>query len=657
MPPTPHTPATRARAAYLTGWARGWHMPERLSVWQWADAHRVLDSDTSKESGPWRTERNPPARAIMESLSPHSGAEVVTVVAGTQTVKTESMNNFVGYILDHDPASLVVCQPTEKLAQTWKITRFDGLVASTPSLAARINTSKRRDSANTMERVKFPGGYLFVVHAAAANTLGMVTARYVLADEVDSYGELKGGEGDPLRTLERRADSYGRKRKIFYCSSPKKIMGASLIWREYLAGDQREYWVPCPHCGTHQVLQIEQILPSGEYLCEAGHCGKPIPHSAKTEMILAGEWRAKYPERTTHHSYRLPSLYTPIGLGRTWKQLHDEHVAARGDPALMKAFVSTSLAIPWDSGEATDPEDLKDCRETWHMRDIPRGCLPLVAAVDCQVNRFELQILGFGRGPTPRDPQIYVIDYAVIPGSPLDPAAWDALDDYLSQPMRNAWGIEQVPRWIAVDSGNWTREVYIACHQRQARGWIAVKGASEGANHAPLHSPPKRHDISFSGRVLRHGGTHYIVSGQAARDTLLGRLAVAPQQPAAERWWHLPADLPQTWYDQMTAERRDPETGRWEKTRAAARVEVPDMTAYAWAIAHLPTTLRLGTRTARDWARDEAALQPSVRDLFADLPAPPDPAAPVSRATPARPVPPPPAPASAPAFGKEGWGL
>ena len=45
---------------------------ESMSVDQWADRYRVLAGETSAEPGPWRTDRTPYLREIMDSLSPSS---------------------------------------------------------------------------------------------------------------------------------------------------------------------------------------------------------------------------------------------------------------------------------------------------------------------------------------------------------------------------------------------------------------------------------------------------------------------------------------------------------------------------------------------------------------------------------------------------------
>lgn len=640
-------PIASARAAYRRGWRRGWSTPKRLNVSEWADTHRILPRETSKEPGPWRTDRNPPARAIMDSLSPHSGAQIVTVCAGTQTVKTETGNNFVGYIISHDPGTVIVCQPTGMLGRGWRRTRFDPMAALTQEVGSRIASRRSRDSDNTLDMVRFPGGWLIIAQSESAASLSMYSARYLFLDEVDSYPLDTGGEGDPVLTIRKRTDNFTNTRKILQVSSPKKIMGASIIWREYLTGDQRQYHVPCPHCGTMQILTDEQILPTGEYLCEHGDCGRPIPHSAKTDMLAEGEWRAKFPERTWHHSYRHPSVYSPVGLGCTWKALYEEREAAKDKPKEMKVFVTTRRAVPYESIEGkVEPEELKACREDWSMREIPKGCLLLGCATDVQGNRVEAQILGFGPRESDGQIQIFVVDYVVIPGSPVDEKTYQALDDYLSRALTNSYGVDMMPRFNAIDSGHWTQEVYRACFARRGKGWIAVKGSSTA--NAALVGPPKKHSFNWNGRYLRDGDVHHMIGTNVAKDTILERLALIPKQPTAERWWRLPKDLPDAWFEQICNERRDPETGAWEPVKSNARQEPIDVSVYAWAAAHIPHRMRLGQLRARDWQHIRDEVEPVTGDLFAQTTSqvPRAPSRPVRRR-----------PASGVGFGSDEWAL
>ena len=43
--------------------------PADITVSQWADAQRILSGKASSEPGPWRTDRTPYLRQIMDDLS------------------------------------------------------------------------------------------------------------------------------------------------------------------------------------------------------------------------------------------------------------------------------------------------------------------------------------------------------------------------------------------------------------------------------------------------------------------------------------------------------------------------------------------------------------------------------------------------------------
>lgn len=603
--------ATRAAAHHA--WRAGWTLPPRLNVWEWADRYRTLTRETSKEPGEWRTDRTPYLREIMWSLSVESPVIQVSFVSGTQLGKTEVGNNFVGYVIGHAGSSILVVQPTGDMAMRWSRQRLDVMIETTAQLRARIAPARSRDANNTAKMKRYPGGYLIIGQAESAASLSSLPARFVFMDEVDSYPLDVDGEGDPVTIAERRTDSFGRRRKIFLVSSAKKLLGASIIWREYQRSDRRLYHVPCPRCDHRQALEFENILPTGEYLC--AHCGQGIPHTAKTDLLQAGEWVASHPERSnSHRGYRLPSLYAPVGLGPTWKDLFEDRQKAADDPVQIKTFVSTRCAEPWEQKEGKiEPEDLKGIREDWHMREVPDPVLMVTAAVDVQKSRFHVTLFGFSRGP-----QVWLLDRAEIPGSPVEPAAWDELEEYIDQPLVNRWGVEIYPMLTAVDSGNWTQEVYTACRERQHKGWVPVKGHSQRGH--PVIGRPRLVDVNIAGRTLRQGLRLYLIGVDTAKDTMLDRLAITPDKVESERWIHLPADLPDEWFDQITSERKDPETDAWVKVRPGARNEDIDVLVYGFAAACHPKCRLLKLREA-DWLRKEERLHPAVNDLFQGLPA------------------------------------
>ena len=162
----------------------------------------------------------------------------------------------------------MVVMPTEKLAQRWSNQRLKPMIAASPALSRIISPARSRDASNTTLMKEFPGGFLVIAGANSAADLRSMPARRVLADEVDEYPEDLEDQGSPLELAERRASTFIR-RKVFVCSSPA-IKSTSVIWREYEAGTQERYHCACPHCGTMQPLEIDQLLHDGTYLCSHG---------------------------------------------------------------------------------------------------------------------------------------------------------------------------------------------------------------------------------------------------------------------------------------------------------------------------------------------------------------------------------------------------
>ena len=83
--------------------------PERnLRLSEWAEEFRLLPSKTSSEPGPWRNARTPYLVEPMDCLSSGSQVEEVVLMFGTQTGKTETGNNWQGYVIDQAPAPMMV---------------------------------------------------------------------------------------------------------------------------------------------------------------------------------------------------------------------------------------------------------------------------------------------------------------------------------------------------------------------------------------------------------------------------------------------------------------------------------------------------------------------------------------------------------------------
>jgi phage terminase large subunit GpA-like protein len=191
----------------------------RLSVSEWADAHRYLSQTASGEPGPWRTDRTPYLREIMDCLSPNNPAEKVVFMKGAQIGGTEAGNNWIGYVIHHSPGPMLAVQPTVEMAKRWSKQRVASLIDSTPVLRERVKEARSRDSGNTVQSKEFTGGILVMTGANSAVGLRSMPVRYLFLDEVDAYDFDVDGEGDPVSLASQRTITFAN-RKIFLVSTP-----------------------------------------------------------------------------------------------------------------------------------------------------------------------------------------------------------------------------------------------------------------------------------------------------------------------------------------------------------------------------------------------------------------------------------------------------
>jgi phage terminase large subunit GpA-like protein len=433
----------------------------------------------------------------MDCLSPSNPTEKVVFMKGAQIGGTEAGNNWVGYIIDQAPGSLLVVQPTVEMGKRWSKGRLAPLIEDTPCLRDKIKDPRSRDSGNTVQSKEFRGGIVVVTGANSAVGLRSMPVRYLFLDEVDAYPGDADGEGDPVSLAIQRTATFAR-RKILLVSTPT-IQGISRIEMEYENSDQRQFHVPCPHCGELQVLVWPQIQFDDEhgafYKCIS--CSKKIEEFEKTEMLQHGQWIAKFPDRTVA-GFHISSLYSPVGWF-SWQQAVTNFKQAQKNETLLKVWVNTTLGEPWvDRGEAPDWERLYERAEDYQRGVIPNGGLILTAGVDVQKDRLECEIVAWGIGK-----ESWSVDYIVIPSPPSSPEAWQRLKSLLDTTFQLQDSNDALPiSMMAVDAGYATQEVYNWVRQQSPYRVMAVKGVDKAL--VPLGSP-SRVEVNIGGRKLSRG--------------------------------------------------------------------------------------------------------------------------------------------------------
>ena len=610
----PSSPSAAIADALIAEVFRKFWVPDPLTVAEWADGRLILPLEMSAEPGPIRLSRTPYLRRIFEDLADPSVEEVVLMFA-TQLGKTTALLALMAYVIDHDPAPLMLVLPTVEVSRRFSHQRVAPLIDANQCLSEKVADVRSRRSSNTIWVKKFRDGMLVITGANSAPGLASMPSRVVLFDEVDDYPETVGSQGSPIALATARQDTFANRKRI-KSSSPKQPKGSSVIERAWETGSRGEYYVPCPHCGEFQTLRWGQLQwtdddpATAAYACVG--CGSLIAEADKAGMLEAGEWRDGNPTAKVR-SYRLNSLYSPLGwLG--WGTLVAEFVAASkqmqmGNLAPLRAFVNTRLAETWEEqAEKLAANDLEERAEDFPLGTVPADGLLVVGFVDVQDDRFEVGTWALGEGD-----QMWTVDHRSIPANPGLEADWVKLDAALRERFPHALGGSLPIEAAAIDTGgHFTHDVYRYVRRvPSARKIAATKGMDRP--QMPILGRASKVDVNWQGGVIKAGVKLWMVGVNSAKDLLFARIRSGRV--------HFSAELGSEWFEQLAAEhriaKRTPHGLRhvWVKKASGARNEALDI-----AVGAIWVGERLGVSrwTPKYWQRLREGLKKRAEEKPAD---------------------------------------
>lgn len=479
-------------------WRRGLAPDPSLTVSEWADRYRILPP-SSAEPGPWRTDRLPFLRTIMEAITPGSAWERVVIMKAAQVGATECLLNFLGYTIHQAPANVLLVMPSLTVVRENTLRRIDPLIEHTPQLRERVVKAEGKKGGNTKTEKRFIGGLLNMAGANSPAGLRSIPAPYVLMDEVDAFPSSAGDEGDPVSLALRAQTTYVARRKAVLVSTPL-VKGFSRIEAAFLESDQRRWHCPCLHCGEFQVLTWENVTwPEGRrdqahMVC--CHCGHVIDDGDRLAMVMRGEWRTTCAGDGRTAGFHIGGLLSPF---RTIAEFAIEHGQVYRDPSRLKVFRNLWLGELWEDESASAPDayGFLDRLEDWGEL-LPANVAVLTAGVDVQDDRLELEIVGWGR-----DEESWSIAHKVIWGDPAKPDVWQALDHDLRQAWPHARAVSprrcrrhrseraarrQAPSMRRLSP---TTPTTATRHWPAARGRCAVRSSSASASNMATGESPR----------------------------------------------------------------------------------------------------------------------------------------------------------------------
>lgn len=493
--------------------------PPVLTVSQWADRYRRLSAESAAEPGQWNTDRAPYQREIMDSVNDPLVEEIV-IMSSAQVGKTELLLNIIGYYIDYDPAPILVVHPTLKpMAEDFSKDRLAPMIRDTPALARKVRDVKAKSSGNTILHKAFPGGLVIIAGANSPSSLASRPIRIVLLDETDRYPPSAGTEGNPIKLAERRTANFWNKKKI-KVSTPT-IKGISQIEKEYQSGTMEEWCVPCPCCGKYQPYEWNRVHFS-DVTMECRYCGE---HISETDWKQGqGKFIAAHPERHRKRSFHLNALASPWThwpeIIREWKEAHKE-LKENADPNKMKIFINTVLGETWqERGKSADDDSLLSRREIYKA-ELPEGVLALTAAVDVQDDRFEIEVVGWGRGY-----ESWGIQYEKLYGDLDKEETWDKLGIWLDREFYFSTGSSLLIALTCIDTGGHkTTGCYKFLKRMEKKGKriTGIKGfGREGIGIPLIHKLSANNEYQVK---------VFILGVDSGKDIVVSRLSMTEEGP------------------------------------------------------------------------------------------------------------------------------
>ena len=321
-----------------------------LSVW--AEANITLSKEYADKASRLRLYHW--QKEIFDAFT-NAYTNEITICCSTQSVKTLCIQCAMAYCIVEDQGPILIVQPKQDDAKQFSKERLGPMIRDCEALRGLISESEKEG--NTILTKEFPGGSVAIVGAISPGNLARRSIRYIFFDEVDKYPASAGKEGDPLTLGRERTITFGHRRKIVYTCSPT-IAGQSRIMKSYLDSDRRKPYIPCPACGTVQILKfrsqvkfdtsvaVELQHKTAYYECENPDCRAKwtdIDRWKACQRSRNGVRREAVPGTLSH--FWINHLYSPF---KTISDIVKSYLQAKDNPQELQAFVNTNLAEVWE---------------------------------------------------------------------------------------------------------------------------------------------------------------------------------------------------------------------------------------------------------------------------------------------------------------------
>lgn len=532
----------------------------------WAPKYRTVTYGPLKGSR-WDNSFMPHMRGILDA-SFYPSVRYIGNCKSPQGGSSAGADTILGYIADMQPGPAFVVYPDRPTGSKRFKDYLQPMFEESPRLR-KLLTGMSDDMASM--RIKLQTMLIYLGWAGSVTSLGNISARYLIGDEIDKWvAQASKKEANTLQLFFERFRSYKYGGKCWLISTPSDTDGP--IWH-YLSKEAQvifDYWIRCPECGEiHKVAFAhikfgderdpkvieEQDLARYAFPC----CGLMVDDRGRTKALQHGIWRERLdeeeekqgavgrelfnclrelnPKKICFHS---PGWISPL-VGNS--EMAAAFLRGLDDPAQMHYFDNQIAAVahtPFRQNRKVDAIlKLRD--------DRPEGLVPgggvvsaLVAGVDTQDNSFPFSVRAFGWGQEMESWQIRqgeVDSLAALAKVLFEDVYQDS--DGLYYPIHCA---------VIDTGGHRTAEVYDFARSFPSRV-IPYKGAS-GRKAKPYKK--SFIDVYPGTNIKIPGGVElYICDTHHYKDQLATKLRIKSDDPGA---YHLHSTTSEAFCHEMCAE-------------------------------------------------------------------------------------------------------
>jgi hypothetical protein len=298
----------------------------------------------------------------------------VAACFGSQSGKTQSIMAGLAWAIVRMAVAALWVMPNRDLVKSFSKNRWMPFLSESRAFQGLIPKGAKRHDFSAYEQ-NIRGSQVNFVGTHSPANLSSRPVNLVILDEVDKFNEGTDREADAVDLAEQRTKDAPLALRV-KASTP--TLSDAPIWQEFIKGDQRRYFVPCPHCAKPMLLawrpqftifkltgkesfvhwdkeakrpdgswDYDRVMRSARFQCWS--CEGHIQDGHKTRMIRDGKWEATNPHApASFRSRHLSSLYAAspeTGVGYLAKKFLEKKKSLMG----LQGFINGDLAEPYES--------------------------------------------------------------------------------------------------------------------------------------------------------------------------------------------------------------------------------------------------------------------------------------------------------------------